>query len=104
MIPASGPAPAVPLYPRAIVGGKDTYATGGGGPGYNITTYNYVRGLEPTTPVLDGLANTGGGGGGGFSKVNYTTFDITNEKAGGKGGSGIVIIRYLSASIPLGNA
>lgn len=104
MIPASGPAPAVPSYPRAIVGGAGTYTTGGGGPGYNITTYNYVRGLEPTTPVLDGLANTGGGGGGGFSKVNYTTLDITNEKAGGKGGSGIVIIRYLSASIPLGNA
>ena len=97
MIPASGPAPAVPSYPRAIVGGAGTYTTGGGGPGYNITTYNYVRGLEPTTPVLDGLANTGGGGGGGFSKVNYTTRDITNEKAGGNGGSGLVIIRYLTA-------
>ena len=59
-----------------IGGGTGVY---GGGNGAYTNNTNF--------PATDGTPNTGGGGGGGGG------IDI-----GGKGGSGIVIIRYLSAS------
>ena len=52
---------------------------GGGNGGYNIFPTNYA--------ATGGASNTGGGGGGGY-KYNPT--------AGGAGGTGIVIIRYLT--------
>lgn len=56
------------------------YGTDGGGDGgYNIFPTNYA--------ATAGSSNTGGGGGGGYK------FSPTN---GGAGGSGIVIIRYLT--------
>ena len=62
-----------------IGGGTGVYGGGNGAYTNNTNNTNF--------PATDGTPNTGGGGGGGGG------IDI-----GGKGGSGIVIIRYLSAS------
>jgi|LSQX01.2.fsa_nt_gb hypothetical protein len=58
-----------------------TGGLGGGGAG--------VAGNNKSTPGEDGEDGTGGGGGGGGTYGN-------SHHAGGKGGSGIVIIRYLA--------
>ena len=46
--------------------------------------------LSTTISATDGTANTGGGGGGG----GYN--EPRNDQTGANGGSGIVIVRYLS--------
>lgn len=58
--------------------GNTAGAAGGGGGG---------PGGSNTTPGTDGTANTGGGGGGGGAKA-------TTGGVPGKGGSGVVIVRY----------
>ena len=81
-----------------MVAGVPTYFAGGGG-GLSSGDVNYApapgglggggRGANSLTgtPGQDGVANTGGGGGGNLG-VSPTT---------GKGGSGIIIVRYLKA-------
>lgn len=76
----------------------NTYGGGGGGGGDNTPGQGGLGGLGggatggSTTNGSDAAANTGGGGGGG-GQVVATIYD------GGKGGSGIVIVRYLTASV-----
>jgi hypothetical protein len=82
----------------SISGTSVTYGGGGGGGGLFASGSDRVRGFggtggggnggafsSPTTNPSNGTANRGGGGGGGY---NATV---------GAGGSGIVIIRYLTA-------
>ena len=76
--------------------GSDVYFGGGGGGGVWGTTTGSAGGLgggggggrgglsNNTGSGEDGTANTGGGGGGGGD----------NKPVGGKGGSGVIIIRY----------
>ena len=75
-----------------------TYTGGGGGGGYNTNGGggggsggggNGGIASSSTAPVA-GSANLGGGGGGALSK--------SNESNGANGGSGIVIIKYLTSS------
>lgn len=72
----------------SITGTSVTYAGGGGG-GFNGTGGTGGGGAGGTSPVA-GTANTGGGGGGNGT-ISSTKF------AGGNGGSGIVVVRYLVA-------
>ncbi|HSV94574.1 MAG TPA: hypothetical protein VLH94_01150, partial [Spirochaetia bacterium] len=95
-------------FTTAISGLSKTYGGGGGGVRYRNTTYaelttraaggaggggvggtgNYYsndRGMPPTS----GQANTGGGGGGCYATC-------LSDNRGGYGGSGVVIIRYLT--------
>lgn len=84
--------------------GTPTYYAGGGGGGAN-NGYNSGllipggkggggNGLSPggTSTSIDGAANTGGGGGGGADNT------IGGTTRAGNGGSGIVILRYSTAS------
>jgi hypothetical protein len=81
----------------SITGSSVTYGGGGAGGGNNPpsgSTGTGGTGGGATTPTSQangnaGTANTGGGGSGGYAvSQNYT---------GGAGGSGIVILRYLTA-------
>jgi hypothetical protein len=89
------------------VGHNGWFGGGGGGNTYGIGSRGFGNGgnglfggggngganINPTSfPSDNGLENTGGGGGGGI-------YDGTLNLNGGKGGSGIVIIRYRSANI-----
>jgi len=60
-------------------------ADGGWGNGYPGSPDCGGHGSTPSSNGMPGLPNTGGGGGGGSEN---------NAKAGGDGGSGIVVIRY----------
>jgi len=81
----------------SITGTTLYYAGGGGGGVSNIGTSFGLGGTggggagSKISVGTDGLINTGGGGGGGAGG--------TMTKAGGNGGSGVVIIRYLTASM-----
>ena len=83
------------------ISGNATYYAGGGGGGgggssYNANTSGAIGGLggggaggsTPGSNGTSGTANTGGGGGGSHS--------YQDSSSGGYGGSGIVIIRYLT--------
>jgi uncharacterized repeat protein (TIGR02543 family) len=70
-------------------GGGGTAASGTGGTG---GTGGGGAGATYTGAAISGTANTGGGGGGAGMQANNTTL------AGGKGGSGVVVIRYLTAT------
>jgi hypothetical protein len=59
-----------------------------GGGGYGASPYNYWA----TARAGDGQPNTGGGGGGAGQNGNYNSI-------GGDGGSGIVIVKYLSTNV-----
>jgi hypothetical protein len=73
------------------------FAGGGGGAEVNGTAGAGGRGgggrSNNDLPGTAGSPNTGGGGGGGC-------WDGTNANNGGAGGSGIVIVRYVLASVP----
>ena len=82
-----------------IISGEAWFAGGGGGANNNDITTNVAGGNggggtgkgsdgSNTDTAINGAANTGGGGAGG-------TFG-GGDRNGGNGGSGIVIIRYLS--------
>lgn len=80
------------------------YAGGGGGGGrMNNVIKNGVGGLggggrgSITGSGADGLANTGGGGGGGAYTYSPETDWFMHP--GGKGGSGILVIRYNQAEL-----
>lgn len=74
----------------SISGSSVDYAGGGGGGTYGggtAGTASFGGGAGGTTAIgTNGTANTGGGGGGGGA----------GTKAGGNGGSGVVIIRYVN--------
>jgi hypothetical protein len=83
-------------------GDEYAYAAGGGYGGSNGTTWNTSSGSGGTPgggaggySAKSGTANTGSGGGGGYT--GYTVNDVDQavyySRAGGKGGSGIVVIR-----------
>ncbi len=78
-----------PGFDCSISGVSLTYAAGGGGAGYAATAGNGVAGVSGNAgnPGQAGTDGRGGGGGGGGVAGGLT--------AGGKGGSGIVIVRYL---------
>ena len=86
--------------------GVQTYYAGGGGGGV-CDSYSHTPGLgglggggngKKSTNGDNGIPNTGGGGGGGGNQ-----FLSTGDKAGGNGGSGIVIIRYRRVTQVIGN-
>jgi len=84
---------------NSISGSSITYAGGGGGgevstPSTGGTGGGGNGGVGGTTKPTNGTANTGGGGGGGGSG-GTGSFNI-----GAKGGSGIVIISYLTVINP----
>ncbi len=62
--------------------GPSLGGAGGGG--------NGARGSDTVTAPTAGQANSGGGGGGGVAST------VVENVTGGKGGSGIVIVRYIS--------
>ena len=64
----------------SITGSAVTYATGGAG-----AKYTYTNGVA-------GAANTGNGGGG-------SGYASATRRTGGKGGSGVVIVRYLTVRV-----
>ena len=81
----------------SITGFATRYAGGGGGSFYSTTDRSKIGfgtdgggdgGYQGGVFALDGVANTGGGGGGGGSTA------APNNN--GRGGSGIVIVRYLT--------
>ena len=81
----------------SISGFATRYAGGGGGSFYSTTDRSKIGfgtdgggdgGYQGAVNGLDGVANTGGGGGGGGS-----TGSPNNN---GRGGSGIIIVRYLT--------
>jgi hypothetical protein len=75
-------------------GGGGAFGSGSGTSGINGTGGISVNTIQPTEGKgADGANNTGSGGGAG----------TYNQQAGGKGGSGIVIIRYLLGTIPTNN-
>ena len=88
------------------ISGSSTYYGGGGGGGPNnnsSTTVDLGRGGNggggnggngDRVNGTDGLANTGGGGGGGDWEAS----------GAGNGGSGIVIVRYTTPSVPVNSA
>jgi len=88
------------------ISGSSTYYGGGGGGGPNnnsSTTVEFGRGGNggggnggngDRVNGTDGLANTGGGGGGGDWEAS----------GAGNGGSGIVIVRYTTPSVPVNSA
>jgi hypothetical protein len=69
------------------ISGTATTRAGGGGGGASGAGGAGGGGAGGTPGGNDGTANTGGGGGGGYGGTTVT---------GGHGGSGVVIIRYLS--------
>lgn len=71
------------LYAGTSGSAADEFRVGGVGGGGRGQSYNGPGG---TTSVMDGLPNTGGGGGGGTTNGSL--------ERSGKGGSGIVLIRY----------
>ena len=79
------------------ISGSATYYSGGGGGGGNPTAGLGGAGagsVGPTAAPVSGTANTGGGGGGAGTNLapNFASQD------GGRGGSGIVIVRYADSS------
>lgn len=93
---------------QSSITGTATYYAGGGGGGLTRQFFSTGSnqggagglggggkggGSNPDTAGISGTANTGGGGGG--SGENYTT---QTETGAGVGGSGVVILRYASAS------
>ena len=105
----------------SITGTPVQYAAGGGGArGLSGLTYpNYETGYASAPPGLggpngcgrganifeqyggDGCYNTGGGGGGGATGWTVTGVGTTMAY-GGRGGSGIVVLRYITA-LPTGD-
>ena len=94
-------------YFGTSVGHNGWFGGGGGGNTYGVGSRGYGNGgnglfggggnsgadVSPSDISADnGIENTGGGGGGGI-------YDGSINLNGGKGGSGIVIIRYRSANI-----
>jgi hypothetical protein len=94
------------------ISGTPTYYGGGGGGGssylWSVDHWSYYAGLGGSgsggdgagqtdtiayTLATDGVSNTGGGGGGGGSQLTGEV--IHDSQLGGRGGSGIVIVRYL---------
>jgi hypothetical protein len=67
-------------------------ATGGLGGGGNGATYN---GSSLTSAATSGASNTGGGGGGGIGTGG------ANASVGAAGGSGIIVIRWITATAPI---
>ena len=75
-------------------GGGGAFGSGSGTSGINGFGGININTVQPTEGKgADGANNTGSGGGAG----------PYNQQAGGKGGSGIVIIRYLLGTIPTTN-
>ena len=69
------------------------YAGGGGGAGYysaDAGSGGGGEGAQANSPATNGEPNTGGGGGGGKS--------VSGQEAGGSGGSGIILLRWVNAS------
>jgi len=85
---------------NSITGSSQTYASGGGGAGHSsggAGGTNAANGASGEGNGNNATANFGGGGGG--SAVN-----TGGARAGGNGGSGIVIVRYLTANASGTNA
>ena len=98
------------------ISGVEKYYGGGGGGG--LRPYPADGSAHGATSVVGSGGNGGGGGGGGRVSVSSDGFDAENGTGGGgggvggyasttfrggKGGSGIVIIRYLLGTIPSNN-
>ncbi|MBM4143372.1 MAG: hypothetical protein FJ225_07260, partial [Lentisphaerae bacterium] len=98
------------LIPSTVGTPSDGYFAGGGGGGATGTEGTtcgsgglggggnglFGGSTAGTGTASNGLANTGGGGGG--------APDNNNTGHGGKGGSGIVIVRYINPAIGLVNS
>ena len=85
---------------NSITGSSQTYASGGGGAGHGTGGAggtNAANGASGEANGINATANFGGGGGG--SAVN-----TGGARAGGNGGSGIVVVRYLTANATGTNA
>jgi len=85
---------------NSITGSSQTYSSGGGGAGHSsggAGGTNAANGASGEGNGNNATANFGGGGGG--SCVN-----TGGARAGGNGGSGIVIVRYLTANASGTNA
>ena len=65
---------------------------GGGGAGSSHSGSYYVTPRQPANYGTSGAANTGGGGGGAGGGLTWV------ENKAGNGGSGIIVIKYLSSS------
>jgi len=80
---------------QSSISGSATYYAGGGGGASWLSSTQASGGLGgggngSESTGYSGTANTGGGGGGGG--------ELSGDKAGGAGGSGIVIIRYKNST------
>lgn len=98
-----------PITPTPLPGGSDGGGTGGVTKVFNYysggtSSYYWAVNGNKSIAATDGVNNTGSGGGGGgvgaremvaFSSPS-TLVDTTRYNEGGRGGSGIVIIRYLN--------
>ncbi len=71
---------------KGVVAGAGGKGGGGQGEG-NQAAYKDTFGWTPATPGEDGLGGGGGGAGG--------TWGVAESYAGGKGGAGIAIVRYV---------
>ena len=71
---------------KGVVAGAGGKGGGGQGEG-NLAANNDTYGWTPATPGEDGLGGGGGGAGG--------TWGVAESYAGGNGGSGIVVVRYV---------
>ncbi len=81
------------LNPIFVSGVSPQYVAAGGAGG-SFTTAGSAGSLGGTPAWTDAIANSGSGGGGGGSSPTVP------DKPGGKGGSGIVIVRWITASVP----
>jgi len=80
-----------PLY----ISGVSAQYLAAGGAGLGYTTAGSAGSKGGTAVFTSASANTGSGGGGGGSSATQP------DKVGGAGGSGIVIVRYITASKPI---
>jgi hypothetical protein len=71
---------------KGVVAGAGGKGGGGRGEG-NLPAYKDTFGWIPATPGEDGLGGGGGGAGG--------TWGVAESYAGSKGGSGVVVVRYV---------
>uniref|UniRef100_UPI0040484B25 autotransporter-associated beta strand repeat-containing protein n=1 Tax=Limnohabitans sp. TaxID=1907725 RepID=UPI0040484B25 len=92
-------------WANALALGQGGYVGGGGGGGLHSEMANYDAGVgglggggagsEYVSTAANGVANTGGGGGG-------AGLPSDAQSTGGRGGSGLVVTRYLGGSVGSG--
>jgi hypothetical protein len=84
------------LNPLYISGTSPQYLAAGGAAG-STASIGSTGLMGGTAAFTNANTNTGSGGGGGGS---YSSVAANADKAGGQGGSGIVIVRWITASVP----